>query len=48
MHTGPPAVVDVDRRAQLESSLALTRTALALLALVVVLNEFPVSARGRW
>ena len=43
MHTGPPAVVDVDRRAQLERSLALARTALALLALVVVLNELPVS-----
>src|ERR687898_170586 len=43
MHTGPPAIVDVDRRAQLERSLALARTALALLALVVVLNELPVS-----
>ena len=45
MHPGHLAFVDVDRRAQLERSLALARTVLALLALVVVLNELPVSGQ---
>src|SRR4051794_3639508 len=43
MHTAPPPSVEIDRRAQLERSLALARTALGLLALVVVLNELPAS-----
>src|SRR4051812_35061396 len=43
MHAAPLPWVDIEHDAQLERSLALARTTLALLALLVVLNELPLS-----